>query len=106
MGASFLQLCLRPWLDRWADAFTTVLLTEDEQDSHYFEFVTADLERADAAGRAEIYAKLIAARVYTPNEIRARENMPPLPGGDELANPYTTSTPTSPAVSEPVKEAA
>ncbi|SOE08488.1 HK97 family phage portal protein [Hoeflea halophila] len=106
MGASFLQLCLRPWLDRWADAFTTVLLTEDEQDSHYFEFVTADLERADAAGRAEIYAKLIAARVYTPNEIRARENMPPLPGGDELANPYTTSTPTRPSMSEPVKEAA
>lgn len=91
MGATFLQLCLRPWLDRWQDAYSTVLLTEDEQENHYFEFVTADLERADAAGRAEIYSKLIAARVYTPNEIRARENMPPLPGGDELMNPHTTS---------------
>lgn len=91
MGASFLQLCLRPWLDRWQEAYATVLLSEDEQDDHYFEFVTADLERADAAGRAEIYAKLIAARVYTPNEVRARENLPPHPGGDELINPHTTS---------------
>lgn len=91
MGASFLQLCLRPWLDRWQEAYATVLLSEDEQDNHYFEFVTADLERADAAGRADIYAKLIAARVYTPNEVRARENLPPHPGGDELINPNTTS---------------
>lgn len=106
MGASFLQLCLRPWLDRWQDAMTTVLLSEDEQDDHYFEFVTADLERADAAGRAEIYAKLIAARVYTPNEVRAKENLPPLPGGDDLANPYITTTTTGPAKSDPAKDAA
>ncbi|MBB4955514.1 HK97 family phage portal protein [Agrobacterium vitis] len=106
MGASFLQLCLRPWLDRWQEAYSTVLLTEDEQDDHYFEFITADLERADAAGRAEIYSKLIAARVYTPNEIRARENMPPLQGGDELANPYITTTTTGPAKSNPDKEPA
>lgn len=51
MAASFLQLCLRPWLDRWQDAYATVLLTEDEQDSLYFEFVIDDLQRADAAGR-------------------------------------------------------
>lgn len=25
MGATFLQLCLRPWLDRWQDAYATVL---------------------------------------------------------------------------------
>ncbi len=91
MGGAFLTLCLKPWLDRWQDAYATVLLSEDEQDDHYFEFITADLERADAAGRAEIYAKLIAARVYTPNEVRARENLPPHPGGDELINPNTTS---------------
>ena len=104
MGATFLQLCLRPWLDRWQEAYTTVLLSEE--DTHYFEFVTADLERADAAGRAEIYAKLIAARVYTPNEVRAKENLPPLPGGDELANPYITTTTTGPAKSDPAKEPA
>lgn len=106
MGSTFLALCLRPWLDRWQEAYTTVLLSEGEQDNHYFEFVTADLERADAAGRAEIYAKLIAARVYTPNEVRAKENLPPLPGGDDLANPYITTTTTGPAKSDPAKEPA
>ncbi len=106
MARSFLQLCLKPWLDRWQDAYTTVLLTEDEQDDHYFEFVTADLERADAAGRADIYTKLIAARVLNPNEVRARENLPPYEGGDEFANPHTTTTTTDPAKSGPAKESA
>lgn len=96
MASSFLQLCLRPWLDRWQDAYSVVLLSEDEQDDHYFEFVTADLERADAAARAENYSKMIAARVYTPNEVRAFENMPRIEGGDELANPYTTTTTAGP----------
>lgn len=91
MAASFLQLCLRPWLDRWQDAYATVLLTEDEQDDLYFEFVIDDLQRADAAGRAEIFGKLVAMRAMTPNEVRAAMNLPAIEGGDELANPYTTS---------------
>lgn len=92
MAASFLQLCLRPWLDRWQDAYATVLLTEDEQDDLYFEFVIDDLQRADAAGRAEIFGKLVAMRAMTPNEVRAAMNLPAVEGGDELANPYTTTT--------------
>src|SRR5690606_23546620 len=110
MAASFLQLCLRPWLDRWQDAYATVLLSEDEQDSHYFEFVIDDLQRADAAGRAEIFGKLVAMRAMTPNEVRAAMNLPAMEGGDELANPYTTSTGNSAMVAdsnrEPGEEAA
>lgn len=105
MAASFLQLCLRPWLDRWQDAYATVLLTEDEQDDLYFEFVIDDLQRADAAGRAEIFGKLVAMRAMTPNEVRAAMNLPAMEGGDELANPYTTTTTTGPATI-PAKEAA
>lgn len=103
MAASFLQLCLRPWLDRWQDAYATVLLTEDEQDALYFEFVIDDLQRADAAGRAEIFGKLVAMRAMTPNEVRAAMNLPAIEGGDELANPYTTTTTTGPAA-VPAKE--
>jgi HK97 family phage portal protein len=91
MGAQFLQLCLRPWLDRWTDAMTTVLLSEDEQDDHYFEFVTDDLMRADAASRTTNMTALVTNRIMTPNEVRAILNMPPLPGGDDLTNPHTTS---------------
>lgn len=106
MAASFLQLCLRPWLDKWQDAFATVLLTDEERDTHYFEFVIDDLQRADAAGRAEIFGKLVAMRAMTPNEVRAAMNLPALPGGDELANPYTTTTTTGPADRREPKEAA
>jgi HK97 family phage portal protein len=91
MGATFLQLCLRPWLDRWQDALATVLLTEDEQDDHYFEFVVDDLMRADAASRTANMTALVTNRIMTPNEARVIQNMPPLPGGDELINPHTTS---------------
>ncbi len=106
MAASFLQLCLRPWLDKWQDAYATVLLTDEERDTLYFEFVIDDLQRADAAGRAEIFGKLVAMRAMTPNEVRAAMNLPALPGGDELANPYTTTTTTGPAERQPPKEAA
>ena len=105
MAASFLQLCLRPWLDKWQDAYATVLITDEERDTLYFEFVIDDLQRADAAGRAEIFGKLVAMRAMTPNEVRAAMNLPALPGGDELANPYTTTT-TGPADRQPPKEAA
>lgn len=104
MGASFLQLCLRPWLDRWTDALTTVLLNEHEQDDHYFEFVTDDLMRADAASRTANMTALVSNRIMTPNEVRAILNMPPLPGGDELINPHTTSN-ASPTTA-PAKDAA
>ncbi|EHH03348.1 head portal protein, HK97 family [Agrobacterium tumefaciens CCNWGS0286] len=106
MAASFLQLCLRPWLDKWQDAYATVLLTDEERDTLYFEFVIDDLQRADAAGRAEIFGKLVAMRAMTPNEVRAAMNLPALPGGDELANPYVTTTTTDPADRQPPKEAA
>lgn len=92
MGAQFLQLCLRPWLDRWTDALTSVLLSEDEQDSHYFEFVTDDLMRADAASRTANMTALVTNRIMTPNEVRAILNLQPLSGGDELINPHTTSS--------------
>lgn len=108
MLAMFLQHGLQRWLDRWQDAYATVLLTEDEQDDLYFEFTTAGLQSTDAAGRAEIYGKLIAARVMTPNEARARENMPAIEGGDKLANPYTTTGTVAVANDNPTtdKEAA
>lgn len=103
MGASFLQLCLRPWLDRWQDAYATVLLTEDEQDNHYFEFVVDDFLRADAAARTANMTALVTNRIMTPNEVRSVLNLQPLPDGDALINPYTTSTaaPITAAVKEP-----
>lgn len=92
MGAQFLQLCLRPWLDRWQEAFATVLLSEDEKSNCYFEFIIDDLLRADAQARTANMTALVTNRIMTPNEVRAILNLQPLPGGDELSNPFTTSS--------------
>jgi len=93
MGATFLQLCLRPWLDKWQDAYNLVLFSEDERDDYFCEFVIDDLLRADSAGRADTFGKLVSMRAMTPNEVRASMNLPAIDGGDELANPYITATP-------------
>jgi HK97 family phage portal protein len=100
MSQSFRDTCLRFWFDRWQDAYNRVLFTEDEADTHYCEFVIDDLQRANTSGRADIFSKLIASRILTPNEARAAMNLPPIDGGDELVNPFTTTN-TSPAADAP-----
>ena len=55
-----------------------------------------------------IFGKLVAMRAMTPNEVRAAMNLPAIEGGDELANPYTTTGPAAGANDNPStdKEAA
>jgi len=53
--------------------------------SWFPEFVLEGLLRADSKARADFYESLARVNAITPNEIRARENMPPLPDGDVLS---------------------
>ena len=92
MNLQFLQLTLLPWLRAWEAAYRRALLPREDRSTFSIEFVVDDIARADLATRTEAYGKLISARAMTPNEVRARENLPALPGGDELANPYTTTS--------------
>lgn len=92
MGQQFLTYTLRPWLDAWAWAYARVLLTADERANRYFEFVTDDLLTVSFAQRAASYGQYRSMGVMTANEVRAGLNLPPLPGGDVLSNPYTTSS--------------
>lgn len=92
MGHQFLTYTLRPWLDAWEWAYARVLLTTEERIERFFEFVTDDLLTVSFATRATSYGQYRSMGVLTANEVRAGLNLPPLPGGDELSNPYTTST--------------
>jgi HK97 family phage portal protein len=92
MDQQFMKYTLRPWLDAWEWAYARVLLTPEERITRYFEFITADLMTLDPALRTEIYGKLVAMRAMTPNEVRAGHNLPALPDGDTLQNPYTTTS--------------
>lgn len=83
--AAWTRTGLRSWLSRIEAAATDKLLSEDAKGAGLaVRFDVGELTRLDEKDRAEVYAKGIAAGWLAPNEARARENMPPLPGGDDL----------------------
>ena len=100
MGRQFLTMTLNPWLKTWEWAYARVLLSPEERRRLYFEFVVDDLITTNAQARAASYGQYRAMGAMTANEVRAGLNMPPLPGGDELGNPFTTSN-VRPAVGSP-----
>lgn len=103
MNRNFRQVCLKPWFERWQTAYAMCLLSEDDLETHYVEFIPDDMQNTDISVRTDTLTKLIAARVMTPNEARGKLNMPALPGGDELVNPHITPAPAAaqPADKEP-----
>jgi hypothetical protein len=73
-----------PWIKSLEFAYGRALLSKDERSKFYFEFIADDLVRADIAQRMSAYRTAIDGGFLTPNEARAAENRPALPGGDEL----------------------
>lgn len=96
MGATFLRFTLDRWLKAWQGEIRLKLIDPEDRATFYAEFLTDDLLRADFATRATAYGQYRSMGVMTANEVRAGLNLPPLPGGDILQNPYTTTT-TEPA---------
>jgi HK97 family phage portal protein len=84
INLGFLQYTLRPHLKEIEQAIGMRLLSERDQARYYAEFNVEGLLRADSKGRADVYDKGIKGGWMTPNEVRALENLPPLPGGDHL----------------------
>lgn len=103
MSRQFLQVTLTPWLRSWTAAYARCLLNPAERRAAYLEFVTDDLLTTTHAAQAEAFAKYRAMGAMTGNEVRAARNLPPLPEGNTLANPYTTTstTPAEPAQAAP-----
>lgn len=81
---AFVTHTLRPWLAKLEDAFSTLL-----PDGAYLAFSTDDLLRGDYATRIEGYAKLLQNGVLSTNEVRRKENMRPIEGGDVVRVPLT-----------------
>lgn len=76
-GIDFLTYTLRRWLVRIEKSLKrdTDLLLKDE----YAEFLVDGLLRADSTARAASYTQALAGGWMTTDEVRARENLPPLP---------------------------
>jgi HK97 family phage portal protein len=84
MNLWYLAYSLRPRLKHIEQTIAKSLLTPFERKTYYAEFNVDGLLRADSAARSKLYQILLDHGVVTSNEVRAMENLPPLPGGDEL----------------------
>ena len=79
----FQKFTLRRRLKRIEQAVMKQLLTPDERGAGItIEFNLEGLLRGDSAGRAGFYQAMTGIGAMTINEVRALENLPPVPGGD------------------------
>jgi HK97 family phage portal protein len=78
----FLTSCLRPILDNIEQEIIRCLVPRAEWDSIYAEFSVEGLLRADSAGRAAYYNTALQNGWMNRNQVRALENLPPIPGGE------------------------
>jgi HK97 family phage portal protein len=82
----FLTYTLQNWLGRLEEAWDEML-----PGPQVSRFDVNALLRTDEAGRYAVYSAARAGAILTTNEIRARENMPPIDGGDDIAAPLNSN---------------
>lgn len=80
----FLTYALSPYLKRIEQAARRSLIAPLERDKIFVEFNVDALLRADSAARWSTYGTAVDKGIMTRNEVRAKENLPPMPGGDVL----------------------
>ncbi|WP_329564670.1 phage portal protein [Kitasatospora sp. NBC_01266] len=85
-GLGFLTYTLDDWTGIFEDAWTAML---PRGTSAVFD--TAGLLKTDTAGRFAYYVQARTAGVLTQNEARARENLPPVEGGDDINAPLNSA---------------
>ena len=80
----FYKLNLRPYLERMESSIIQNLVRPERRERTAVEFDLDALLRADMGARFDAWQKGINAAMVTPNEARARENLDPVQGGDQL----------------------
>lgn len=80
---------LGPWITRFEQALMRACLSTSEQDEGYYVNFNPDaILRGDTKSRYEAYSVATGGQPWmTQNEIRKKENMNPIDGGDELKAP-------------------
>jgi len=89
---SFVVHTLRPWLVRIEQSINKFLLTDQERKSYFARFKLDALLRGDIVSRYAAYAVARQNKWMSANEIRALEEMNPIPGGDVYENPAIDMT--------------
>jgi HK97 family phage portal protein len=78
-GIHFVQYCIEPWCKRIEQELNFKLFGDYR---HFAEFSLEGLLRGDSAARASFYREMWSLGVYSINEIRERENLNRIEGGD------------------------
>lgn len=85
-GLEFVVYCLGRWLKKWEFESTYKLVAEADQSSYYAEFLTDAMLRGNAKTRAEMYEIYRRIGVYSKNDVRERENLNAIEGGDDYTS--------------------
>lgn len=67
-----------------SEVWRQLISPQDRGLGYYAEFNLDALLRGDSAARAAFYSQMSQNGIYTRNEIRSKENLPPMDGGDRL----------------------
>lgn len=84
---AYLQRSLLPWLTRIEQSMRMRLLLPGERETYVIEHDTGSFLKGDTKSRMGSYAVAIQNGIMTPNEARAKENLNPRPGGDNILLP-------------------
>ena len=89
----FITFTLGNWMTRIQESVERDLLSRSEEDTYYCEFLTEALLKGDLTTRVNCYKTALGGNqmpgYMTINEVRVRENLPPVNGGDLLYKPLT-----------------
>ena len=99
-NAVFVQSTLAGWAARLEQEVNRKLIKRGDDVTTRISF--DDLLRGDMSTRFSAYAVAVTNGILTPNEIRAREGLPAVDGGESIRLPLNTSTPTAAASAAPV----
>lgn len=92
----FLTWTLDDWLGTFEETWSALLPRGQSA-----QFDTTSLQRTDTAGRYASYVQARTAGLLSQNEIRGKENMPPIAGGDDINAPLNSAHGDSPAPPTP-----
>jgi len=92
----FVTYTMQPWARRWEQAIARDLITNRgrTREGLFAEFLFDGLLRGDSEGRAKLYHSLFHVGAMSQNEIRARENLNPIDGGDRHFVPLNMTSST------------
>lgn len=89
----FYQATILPLLTLYEQEVSRQLLLPRERDLFFAEFNPDVLLRANLKDRFEAYGIAVQSGIFSRNEIRAKENMRPVDGGNEILTPLNMERP-------------